>query len=115
MYKSQAVFTLAVIGAAALAHAETPVGCFPSVEGFVDLGPSTFQSVGRCHSQCESAGFPVFGLNNGTGCVCGQMADIPAAEAKVDDALCDSPCPGFAPQKCKLASPYSIDYYFTED
>ncbi|KAK8075918.1 copper radical oxidase [Apiospora phragmitis] len=100
MFKFQAIFALAVLGSAALAQAEKPVGCFPCVKGFVDLGPATFQSVGLCHSQCEAAGFPVFGLTNGTECLCGQMADIPAAETKVEDALCDKPCPGFAPQKC---------------
>ncbi|KAK8091455.1 hypothetical protein PG997_001816 [Apiospora hydei] len=95
MFKNQAILALAVLGSAALAQAEKPVGCFPSVKGFVDLGPSTFQSVGLCNDQCQAAGFPVFGLTNGTDCACGQVADIPAADTKVDDGLCDTPCPGY--------------------
>ncbi|KAK7908951.1 hypothetical protein PG985_014829 [Apiospora marii] len=102
MFKNQAILALAVIGTAALAQAAnyTPVGCFPSFESSANLGKSTFQSVGLCKTGCGSAGFPVFGLTNGTNCLCGNEADIPAAETKVEDALCDEPCPGFAPQNC---------------
>ncbi|KAK8022817.1 hypothetical protein PG993_013584 [Apiospora rasikravindrae] len=88
MFKNQVTLALlAVIGSAAPRPGREARRLLPSV--------------GLCNSQCEAAGFPVFGLTNGTGCVCGKLSDIPAAEIKVDDALCDKPCPGFAPQKCE--------------
>ncbi|KAK8106140.1 uncharacterized protein PG998_003390 [Apiospora kogelbergensis] len=102
MFKSQALIALAAIGSATLAFAaERSIGCFPSpdVQGFVDQGPNVFQSVGLCHSECETAGFPAFALN-GTSCGCAQLDNVPGAEHEVDAAHCDTPCPGFASEKC---------------
>lgn len=114
MFKNQAILALAVIGTAAFAQAaEKPVGCFSSFKSSANLGKSTFQSVGLCKTGCGSAGFSVFGLTNGTNCLCGNEDDIPAADTKVDDALCDEPCPGFAPQKCKLPSGDKTNYRYT--
>jgi cell wall integrity and stress response component len=61
----------------------------------------TFMSRGLCDNECrESKAFAMVGFS----CFCADS--VPAATDKVEDAKCDSPCPGYPDDIC-MCSPTS--------
>jgi len=83
-------------------NALTYKGCFSTSTPLVDHGPYTFQSSGNCQPICYQLQMPVMGLVNGSNCFCGSL--LPPADAKVDDAKCNTPCNGFNKEYCTSTS-----------
>ena len=77
-------------------------GCFESSDPLEDHGDDLFQSSGHCQEQCVGLGKPVMGMTKGTNCWCGDF--IPAADSKVSDSKCSSPCAGFDKENCTSAT-----------
>ncbi|CAJ2513661.1 Uu.00g017800.m01.CDS01 [Anthostomella pinea] len=83
---------------ASVAQTRTYVGCFSSDAGLVDDGRYVFQSIGYCHDKCASYGRAVWGLTNGTTCLCGETT--PSLRDVVEEANCNVPCAGYAMNIC---------------
>ncbi len=78
----------------------TAQGCFSSSEPMQDQGSYMYQSSGYCQKQCAALGKPVMATTQGSNCWCGDL--LPAANSKVADDQCDSPCNGFNKETCRL-------------
>jgi cell wall integrity and stress response component len=76
----------------------THQGCFESSEPLEDEGSQEFQSLGACQKQCVELGKAVMGLAKGSHCWCGDF--VPAADSKVPDSKCSSPCVGYDIENC---------------
>ncbi|OTA64662.1 hypothetical protein K449DRAFT_392775 [Hypoxylon sp. EC38] len=80
------------------AHCLTYMGCFGPPTNLEFNSRHVFQSVGACRRQCMTLNLPVLGLTNGTDCLCG--ASAPPPSNVVEESLCNSRCPGYAPDIC---------------
>lgn len=76
----------------------THQGCFESSDPLEDEGSQVFQSLGACQKQCVQLGKAVMGLAKGSHCWCGDF--VPAADSKVSDSKCSSPCIGYDIENC---------------
>lgn len=74
------------------------VGCFSSSKPLQNQGTYKYQSSGYCSGICTSRNQGVVGLSNGNTCWCGN--ELPAADTKVLDARCNTPCQGYGIEDC---------------
>ncbi|KAK8076782.1 transmembrane alpha-helix domain-containing protein [Apiospora phragmitis] len=97
---------LALLGACAVAQAATFVGCSSTAVSSYNY-TSPFMSYGACENACkqEACGAPTAMAISGTLCHCGKLPD---QNDLVDEALCDTPCPGFDQDKCGGENTFSI-------
>ncbi|KAI9892584.1 MAG: hypothetical protein M1814_001277 [Vezdaea aestivalis] len=84
----------------------TPEGCFSSADGLSDQGFWKYQSSGYCKGICVKLGKPVFAMNQGSHCYCGDKIPSKASAATLDD--CNTPCVGFPSEKCGGANGFSV-------
>lgn len=96
---------LALLGACSVAQAAY-VGCFSSAVSSRNT-TSVFMSVGACDNFCQNECGGFFALA-GQVCHCGKL---PAQDDLVEDAQCDSPCPGFPEDTCKALSSPSPPFF----
>jgi cell wall integrity and stress response component len=47
-------------------------------------------------------------MTEGSNCFCGDM--LPAADTKVDDSKCDTPCDGYDQEMCKFLETPSMSF-----
>ena len=78
------------------------VGCFSSSKPLSNQGTYKYQSSGYCSGICTSRNQGVVGLSNGNNCWCG--SELPAADTKVLDARCNTPCQGYGIEDCTSSS-----------
>lgn len=96
---------LALVGAFAVAQAlESPekfVGCSTTMVSSKST-TNEFNTYGYCHEFCktQACGNPTAMAVSGTVCHCGKLPD---QNDLVDEALCDTPCPGFGDFTCMRA------------
>lgn len=81
----------------------TDEGCFSSSAPLTDQGSATYQSSGYCQPICVDLGYSVMALTEGSNCWCGDM--LPAADTKVGDDKCDTPCDGYNKENCMFMDP----------
>ena len=89
---------LALLGACSVAQAAY-VGCFSSAVSSRNT-TSLFMSVGLCADFCKDECGGFYALADQV-CHCGKL---PAQDDLVEDAQCDTMCPGFPQDKCKPLS-----------
>ena len=75
-------------------------GCFSSSKPMTDQGSWTYQSPGYCQGLCVKLGKPVMGTTTGSNCFCGDQ--LPAANSKVSDSKCNTPCFGYDKDNCRF-------------
>ncbi|KAK8117353.1 uncharacterized protein PG998_005634 [Apiospora kogelbergensis] len=95
---------IVLLGACAVAQAETYVGCFSTAVSS-HSATSQFMSYGFCESECKKQCGAVAMAISGNLCHCGKL---PAQSDLVDDAKCNQPCPGFDTQNCGGDNTFSV-------
>jgi hypothetical protein len=76
------------------------LGCYSEFDVVLDKGTFVFQSKGYCSNACgQDDAYPAMALTNGTTCLCGATA--PEESFRVDDGLCNVPCPGYPRDMCE--------------
>ncbi|KAK7936579.1 WSC-domain-containing protein [Apiospora aurea] len=97
---------LLLAAACAVAQAETFVGCSSKAVSSMSF-TSQFMSWGQCADGCKkrACGSPTAMAISGEVCHCGKLPD---QDDFVDEALCDTPCPGFGSDKCGGKNTFSI-------
>ncbi|KAK8021962.1 hypothetical protein PG993_012729 [Apiospora rasikravindrae] len=97
---------LLLAGVCAVVQAETFVGCSSTMVSSASF-TSQFMSWGACEDKCkkEACGSPTAMGISGEVCHCGKLPD---QKDLVDEALCDTPCPGFGSLKCGGENTFSI-------
>ncbi|RJE27258.1 WSC domain protein [Aspergillus sclerotialis] len=81
-------------------------GCYSSATGLDYKTKYTYQSSGWCQDHCKERGNKVFGLNNGSTCLCGD--ELPSESDKVSKDQCNVSCDGFPQDMCGGKDTYSI-------
>lgn len=76
-------------------------GCYSSAGGLSDKTKFTYQSSGWCQQHCEDNSKKVFGLLNGSTCLCGD--ELPPESDKVSKDKCNVPCDGFPSDMCMFS------------
>ncbi|KAK6823013.1 WSC-domain-containing protein [Apiospora arundinis] len=95
---------IAILGACSVAQAYTYVGCSSTaVSSFSTTGQ--FMSYGQCEYECKKQCGAVAMAISGTVCHCGKL---PAQSDLVDDAKCNTPCPGYDADKCGGDNTFSV-------
>jgi len=110
------VSSLLLAAVSALAQAPTPSlvlnaitseGCFSSSDPMQDQGSYMYQSSGYCQQTCVGLGKAVMGTTSGSNCWCGD--ELPAANSKVSDDKCNTPCNGYNKANCMSTHPTQVD------
>ena len=78
-------------------------GCYSSATGLDYKTKYTYQSSGWCQDHCKEKGNKVFGLHNGSTCLCGD--ELPSDSDKVSKDKCNVSCDGFPQDMCKFLCP----------
>ncbi|KAK7917905.1 WSC domain protein [Apiospora marii] len=97
---------LALVGAFSVAQAYSFVGCSATAVSSVSK-TDMFMSFGLCEDFCkkEACGAPTVMALSGNLCHCGKMPD---QNDLVDEALCNTPCPGYGMDSCGGPNTFSI-------
>ncbi|KAI1208701.1 WSC domain-containing protein [Annulohypoxylon truncatum] len=74
------------------------LGCFSSSTNLSFKEHDVYQSLGQCQQVCKAANLPILATTKGTDCFCG--AEAPPQSDAVADSSCNTPCSGYAEDKC---------------